>query len=140
VSCLLTSSFGENYRGFDADLLRGLTRYCFLCAAACDLVGASSPLAMGSTGFSWMLPDHPKLPKGKPVAVVMLDGWREANPTSTTASMLLRLPSWTCSRMYAHFSLYLSICFILDCTVSFCTSVIAKVHTFVCTLYYISCL
>ncbi|RCV08310.1 hypothetical protein SETIT_1G315800v2 [Setaria italica] len=35
---------------------------------------------MGSTGFSWALPDHPKLPKGKPVAVVVLDGWGEANP------------------------------------------------------------
>ncbi|RLM80213.1 hypothetical protein C2845_PM12G26210 [Panicum miliaceum] len=35
---------------------------------------------MGSTGFSWTLPDHPKLPKGKPVAVVVLDGWGEANP------------------------------------------------------------
>jgi hypothetical protein len=29
---------------------------------------------------SWTLPDHPKLPKGKPVAVVVLDGWGEANP------------------------------------------------------------
>ncbi|PUZ77499.1 hypothetical protein GQ55_1G376500 [Panicum hallii var. hallii] len=35
---------------------------------------------MGSTGFSWTLPDHPKLPKGKPLAVVVLDGWGEANP------------------------------------------------------------
>ncbi|PWZ10572.1 2,3-bisphosphoglycerate-independent phosphoglycerate mutase [Zea mays] len=35
---------------------------------------------MGSSGFSWTLPDHPKLPKGKPVAVVVLDGWGEANP------------------------------------------------------------
>lgn len=35
---------------------------------------------MGSPGFSWKLPDHPKLPKGKPVAVVVLDGWGEANP------------------------------------------------------------
>ncbi|KAJ1285950.1 hypothetical protein BS78_03G316400 [Paspalum vaginatum] len=34
---------------------------------------------MGSSGFSWTLPDHPKLPKGKPVAVVVLDGWGEAN-------------------------------------------------------------
>lgn len=33
---------------------------------------------MGSSGFSWKLPDHPKLPKGKPVAVVVLDGWGEA--------------------------------------------------------------
>lgn len=29
---------------------------------------------------SWTLPDHPKLPKGKQVAVVVLDGWGEANP------------------------------------------------------------
>ncbi|TVU36601.1 hypothetical protein EJB05_18540 [Eragrostis curvula] len=29
---------------------------------------------------AWTLPDHPKLPKGKKVAVVVLDGWGEANP------------------------------------------------------------
>ncbi|KAF0892153.1 hypothetical protein E2562_013516 [Oryza meyeriana var. granulata] len=34
---------------------------------------------MASSGFSWTLPDHPKLPKGKTVAVVVLDGWGEAN-------------------------------------------------------------
>jgi len=34
---------------------------------------------MASSGFSWTLPDHPKLPKGKSVAVVVLDGWGEAN-------------------------------------------------------------
>ncbi|XP_006654555.1 2,3-bisphosphoglycerate-independent phosphoglycerate mutase-like [Oryza brachyantha] len=34
---------------------------------------------MGSSGFSWTLPDHPKLPKGKTVAVVVLDGWGEAS-------------------------------------------------------------
>uniref|UniRef100_A0A0E0L3Y0 phosphoglycerate mutase (2,3-diphosphoglycerate-independent) n=1 Tax=Oryza punctata TaxID=4537 RepID=A0A0E0L3Y0_ORYPU len=34
---------------------------------------------MGSSGVSWTLPDHPKLPKGKPVAVVVLDGWGEAD-------------------------------------------------------------
>lgn len=33
---------------------------------------------MGSSGFSWKLADHPKLPKGKSVAVVVLDGWGEA--------------------------------------------------------------
>ena len=89
---------------------------------------------MGSTGFSWTLPDHPKLPKGKPVAVVVLDGWGEANPDEyncMSASMLLRLPSWTRSRMYARFSLFLSICCILDCTVALCISAIAKMHTFV---------
>lgn len=36
-------------------------------------------MVMASSGFSWTLPDHPKLPKGKSVAVVVLDGWGEAN-------------------------------------------------------------
>ncbi|KAK7350346.1 hypothetical protein VNO77_08868 [Canavalia gladiata] len=35
---------------------------------------------MGSSEFSWKLADHPKLPKGKQVAVVVLDGWGEASP------------------------------------------------------------
>lgn len=35
---------------------------------------------MGTSGFSWKLPEHPKLPKGKTVAVVVLDGWGEAKP------------------------------------------------------------
>ncbi|KAI9077514.1 hypothetical protein K1719_040536 [Acacia pycnantha] len=35
---------------------------------------------MGSSRVSWKLPDHPKLPKGKQVVVVVLDGWGEANP------------------------------------------------------------
>ncbi|KAG5248408.1 phosphoglycerate mutase family protein [Salix suchowensis] len=36
---------------------------------------------MGSTGQNaWTLADHPKLPKGKTVAMVVLDGWGEAKP------------------------------------------------------------
>ncbi|XP_031485565.1 2,3-bisphosphoglycerate-independent phosphoglycerate mutase [Nymphaea colorata] len=35
---------------------------------------------MGSSGFSWKLPDHPKLPKGKPIALIVLDGWGESKP------------------------------------------------------------
>ncbi|THU72234.1 hypothetical protein C4D60_Mb04t09930 [Musa balbisiana] len=35
---------------------------------------------MGNSDFSWKLADHPKLAKGKTVAVVVLDGWGEANP------------------------------------------------------------
>ncbi|GAB2212577.1 hypothetical protein Drorol1_Dr00020552 [Drosera rotundifolia] len=35
---------------------------------------------MGSTDFSFKLADHPKLPKGKTIAVVVLDGWGEASP------------------------------------------------------------
>ncbi|KGN53968.1 2,3-bisphosphoglycerate-independent phosphoglycerate mutase [Cucumis sativus] len=35
---------------------------------------------MGSSGFSWKLPDHPKLPKDKTIGLIVLDGWGEANP------------------------------------------------------------
>lgn len=35
---------------------------------------------MGSSGFSWKLPDHPKLPKDKIIGLIVLDGWGEANP------------------------------------------------------------
>ncbi|KAF9591893.1 hypothetical protein IFM89_009501 [Coptis chinensis] len=35
---------------------------------------------MGSSEFSWKLADHPKLPKGKHIALIVLDGWGEANP------------------------------------------------------------
>ncbi|XVF37620.1 hypothetical protein REPUB_Repub20aG0025200 [Reevesia pubescens] len=36
---------------------------------------------MGTSGQeSWKLEDHPKLPKGKPIAVVVLDGWGEYKP------------------------------------------------------------
>ncbi|CAH1433215.1 unnamed protein product [Lactuca virosa] len=35
---------------------------------------------MGSKEVSWKLADHPKLPKGKLVAVVVLDGWGDASP------------------------------------------------------------
>ncbi|XP_078436497.1 phosphoglycerate mutase, 2,3-bisphosphoglycerate-independent [Wolffia australiana] len=34
---------------------------------------------MGSTEFSWKLADHPTLPKGKTIALVVLDGWGEAD-------------------------------------------------------------
>ncbi|XP_042476094.1 2,3-bisphosphoglycerate-independent phosphoglycerate mutase [Macadamia integrifolia] len=35
---------------------------------------------MSNAGFSWKLADHPKFPKGKPIALIVLDGWGEANP------------------------------------------------------------
>lgn len=35
---------------------------------------------MSSTNFSFKLADHPKLPKGKQLAVVVLDGWGEEKP------------------------------------------------------------
>ncbi|KAJ8486148.1 hypothetical protein OPV22_018633 [Ensete ventricosum] len=43
---------------------------------------------MGNSDFSWELADHPKLPKGKTVAVVVLDGWGEANPDKYTMDSL----------------------------------------------------
>ncbi|KAK1311955.1 hypothetical protein QJS10_CPA07g01378 [Acorus calamus] len=35
---------------------------------------------MGTSGFSWKLDDHPKLPKGKTIGLIVLDGWGEADP------------------------------------------------------------
>lgn len=36
---------------------------------------------MASSGqVSWKLEDHPTLPKGKTIAVVVLDGWGENKP------------------------------------------------------------
>lgn len=35
---------------------------------------------MGSSEKAWKLADHPKLPKGKTIAMVVLDGWGEAKP------------------------------------------------------------
>ena len=35
---------------------------------------------MGSSDVSWKLADHPKLPKDKILAMIVLDGWGEANP------------------------------------------------------------
>ncbi|KAM1151788.1 hypothetical protein TB2_033974 [Malus domestica] len=34
---------------------------------------------MGSSGFDWKLSDHPKLPNGKVIGLIILDGWGEAN-------------------------------------------------------------
>ncbi|TQD95356.1 hypothetical protein C1H46_019042 [Malus baccata] len=34
---------------------------------------------MGSSGFDWKLPDHPKLPKGKVIELIVLDRWGKAN-------------------------------------------------------------
>ncbi|XP_047939058.1 2,3-bisphosphoglycerate-independent phosphoglycerate mutase-like isoform X1 [Salvia hispanica] len=45
-----------------------------------DMIRLCLSREMGSSGFSWKLKDHPKLAKGKTVAVVVLDGWGEANP------------------------------------------------------------
>ncbi|XP_051115478.1 2,3-bisphosphoglycerate-independent phosphoglycerate mutase-like isoform X2 [Andrographis paniculata] len=46
---------------------------------------------MSSSG--WTLKDHPKLPKGKPLAVVVLDGWGEANPNQYNCIHVAETPT-----------------------------------------------
>ncbi|KAH6756925.1 Phosphoglycerate mutase [Perilla frutescens var. hirtella] len=48
---------------------------------------------MGSSGFSWKLNDHPKLPKGKTVAMVVLDGWGEANANQYNCIHIAETPT-----------------------------------------------
>ncbi|KAG6466184.1 hypothetical protein ZIOFF_076027 [Zingiber officinale] len=44
-------------------------------------------------GSSWKLEDHPKLPKGKTIAVVVLDGWGEANPDQYNCIHVAQTPT-----------------------------------------------
>lgn len=48
---------------------------------------------MGTSGFSWKLKDHPKLPKGKTIAMVVLDGWGEANPNQYNCIHVAETPT-----------------------------------------------
>ncbi|OMO55398.1 Phosphoglycerate mutase, 2,3-bisphosphoglycerate-independent [Corchorus capsularis] len=49
---------------------------------------------MGSSGkVSWKLEDHPKLPKGKTVAVVVLDGWGENKPDEYNCIHVAQTPT-----------------------------------------------
>ncbi|KZV16623.1 2,3-bisphosphoglycerate-independent phosphoglycerate mutase [Dorcoceras hygrometricum] len=48
---------------------------------------------MGSSGFSWKLKDHPKLPKGKTIAMVVLDGWGEAKPNQYNCIHVAETPT-----------------------------------------------
>lgn len=47
---------------------------------------------MGSSGDAWKLKDHPKLHKGKTVAVIVLDGWGEAKPNEYNAISVAETP------------------------------------------------
>ncbi|PSS05825.1 2,3-bisphosphoglycerate-independent phosphoglycerate mutase [Actinidia chinensis var. chinensis] len=51
---------------------------------------------MGSSGFSWKLEDHPKLEKGKILAMVVLDGWGEANPDQYNCIHVAETPTMDC--------------------------------------------
>lgn len=48
---------------------------------------------MGSSGFSWKLNDHPKLPKGKIIAMIVLDGWGEAKPNEYNCIHVAETPT-----------------------------------------------
>ncbi|XP_031121851.1 2,3-bisphosphoglycerate-independent phosphoglycerate mutase-like [Ipomoea triloba] len=48
---------------------------------------------MGSAGDSWKLKDHPKLPKGKTLALVVLDGWGEAGANEYNAIHVAETPA-----------------------------------------------
>lgn len=48
---------------------------------------------MGSSGVSWKLADHPKLPKGKVVAMVVLDGWGEAHDNQYNCISVAETPT-----------------------------------------------
>jgi len=74
---------------------------------------------MASSGFSWTLPDHPKLPKGKQVAVVVLDGWGEANADEYNCIHVAQTPVMDSLKNVCmlFFALYF---FIKDKSASFC--------------------
>lgn len=44
-------------------------------------------------GSSWKLADHPKLPKGKTIAMVVLDGWGEAKPDQYNCIHIAETPT-----------------------------------------------
>ncbi|PSR84656.1 2,3-bisphosphoglycerate-independent phosphoglycerate mutase [Actinidia chinensis var. chinensis] len=48
---------------------------------------------MDSSEFSWKLKDHPKLPKGKTVGLIVLDGWGEANPDQYNCIHVAQTPA-----------------------------------------------
>ena len=48
---------------------------------------------MDSSEFSWKLEDHPKLPKGKTVGLIVLDGWGEANPDQYNCIHVAQTPA-----------------------------------------------
>ncbi|GER31557.1 3-bisphosphoglycerate-independent phosphoglycerate mutase [Striga asiatica] len=48
---------------------------------------------MGSSDFSWKLKDHPQLPKGKTIAMIVLDGWGEAKPNQYNCIHVAETPT-----------------------------------------------
>lgn len=61
---------------------------------------------MGSSGVSWKLADHPKLPKGKTVAMVVLDGWGEAKPNEYNCIHIAETPCMDSLKKVRFFALF----------------------------------
>lgn len=58
---------------------------------------------MGSSDVTWKLADHPKLPKGKQLAVVVLDGWGEATPNEYNCIHTAETPAMdSLKNVYTH--------------------------------------
>lgn len=68
---------------------------------------------MGSSGDSWKLNDHPKLPKGKTIAMIVLDGWGEAKPDQYNCIHVAETPTMDSLKnvIFGPFSIrYLRVC------------------------------
>lgn len=60
-------------------------------------------MQMGSSEAWWKLMDHPKLPKGKTVAVVVLDGWGEAKPDEYNCIHIAETPTMDSLKKVCYF-------------------------------------
>lgn len=65
---------------------------------------------MGTSGFSWKLEDHPKLEKGKVIALIVLDGWGEANPDQYNCIHVAETPVMDSLKTVLFLSTYVYVC------------------------------
>jgi hypothetical protein len=63
---------------------------------------------------SFTLPDHPTLPKGKPVAVIVLDGWGEASADQYNCIHRAETPVMDSLKNVCSFATHLCTPFMLD--------------------------
>lgn len=66
---------------------------------------------MGTSEFSWKLADHPKLPKGKIIGLVVLDGWGEANPDKYNCIHVAETPTMDSLKKVSRSFLWLFVLF-----------------------------
>jgi hypothetical protein len=73
---------------------------------------------------SFTLPDHPTLPKGKTVAVIVLDGWGEASADQYNCIHRAETPVMDSLKNVCSFaaplSVYLSCLIMVDCILDWC--------------------